>query len=148
MTGTTEMLARYIVNARPADIPVAVEREGKRCLLHWMGCSIGGSREASVDVALAAVRELAGPGTMSVLGRSEKLDPGHAAFINGVSADVLSFSDTHPATLIHAGGVIGSAASFTVLVGLTGFEMLIQALQAYVFTLLAAVYINDAVNAH
>jgi F-type H+-transporting ATPase subunit a len=45
-------------------------------------------------------------------------------------------------------GVIGSAASFTVTVGLTGFEMLIQALQAYVFTLLAAVYINDAVNAH
>jgi F-type H+-transporting ATPase subunit a len=45
-------------------------------------------------------------------------------------------------------GVIGSGASFVVTVGLTGFEMLIQALQAYVFTLLAAVYINDAVNAH
>lgn len=45
-------------------------------------------------------------------------------------------------------GILGSAASFTVTVGLTGFEMLIQALQAYVFTLLAAVYINDAVNAH
>jgi F-type H+-transporting ATPase subunit a len=45
-------------------------------------------------------------------------------------------------------GILGSAASFTVLVALTGFEMLIQALQAYVFTLLAAVYINDAVNAH
>ena len=39
-------------------------------------------------------------------------------------------------------GVLGSAASFVVTVGLTGFEMLIQALQAYVFTLLAAVYIN------
>ncbi len=45
-------------------------------------------------------------------------------------------------------GIIGSAASFTVTVGLTAFELLIQALQAYVFTLLAAVYINDAVNAH
>jgi F-type H+-transporting ATPase subunit a len=45
-------------------------------------------------------------------------------------------------------GMLGSAASFTVTVGLTGFEMLIQALQAYVFTLLAAVYINDAVHAH
>ena len=44
--------------------------------------------------------------------------------------------------------VIGSAASFTVTVGMTAFELLIQALQAYVFTLLAAVYINDAVNAH
>jgi F-type H+-transporting ATPase subunit a len=45
-------------------------------------------------------------------------------------------------------GIIGSGASFVVTVGLTGFELLIQALQAYVFTLLAAVYINDAVNAH
>jgi F-type H+-transporting ATPase subunit a len=45
-------------------------------------------------------------------------------------------------------GIIGSAASYTVAVGLTAFELLIQALQAYVFTLLAAVYINDAVNAH
>ncbi len=45
-------------------------------------------------------------------------------------------------------GILGSGASFAVTVGLTGFEMLIQALQAYVFTLLAAVYINDAVNAH
>ena len=45
-------------------------------------------------------------------------------------------------------GVVGSAASFGVTVGLTGFEILIQALQAYVFTLLAAVYINDALHAH
>jgi F-type H+-transporting ATPase subunit a len=45
-------------------------------------------------------------------------------------------------------GILGSAASFVVTVGLTAFELLIQALQAYVFTLLAAVYINDAVNAH
>ena len=110
MTGVTQALARYIVNARPADVPAPVEREAKRCLLHWIGCSIGGSREASVEVALAAVQDIAGTGAASVLGRSEKLDLAHAAFINGVSADVLSFSDTHPATLIHAGGVIGSAA--------------------------------------
>ena len=45
-------------------------------------------------------------------------------------------------------GIIGSAASFTVTVGMTAFELLIQALQAYVFTLLAAFYINDAVNGH
>jgi len=109
MAATTQILARYIVNAKPADIPAAVEREAKRCLLNWLGCSVAGSREESVDVALAAVREFAGAGNTSVLGRSEKLDLGHAAFINGVSADVLSFSDTHPATLIHAGGVIGSA---------------------------------------
>ncbi len=45
-------------------------------------------------------------------------------------------------------GLLGSAASTVVTIALTGFEMGIQALQAYVFTLLAAVYLNDSVNAH
>ena len=45
-------------------------------------------------------------------------------------------------------GLLGSAASTVVTVALTGFEMGIQALQAYVFTLLAAVYLSDSVNAH
>jgi F-type H+-transporting ATPase subunit a len=44
-------------------------------------------------------------------------------------------------------GIIGSAASFTVAVALTAFEVLIQALQAYIFTLLAAVYISGALHA-
>lgn len=43
-------------------------------------------------------------------------------------------------------GLLGSAASFTVAVALTGFEALIQALQAYIFTLLAAVYIAGALH--
>ena len=44
-------------------------------------------------------------------------------------------------------GIIGSAASFTMAVALTAFELLIQALQAYIFTLLAAVYIAGALHA-
>ncbi|TAK70724.1 MAG: ATP synthase F0 subunit A [Actinomycetota bacterium] len=44
-------------------------------------------------------------------------------------------------------GILGSAASFVVTIALTGFEMLIQALQAYVFTLLTAVYISSALHA-
>jgi F-type H+-transporting ATPase subunit a len=44
-------------------------------------------------------------------------------------------------------GILGSVASFGVAVALTGFEVLIQALQAYIFTLLAAVYISGALHA-
>ena len=43
-------------------------------------------------------------------------------------------------------GIIGSVASFTVAVALTGFEALIQFLQAYIFTLLTAVYISGALH--
>jgi F-type H+-transporting ATPase subunit a len=41
-------------------------------------------------------------------------------------------------------GLLFSAASFTMTVVLTGFEMLIQALQAYIFTILTAQYIGGA----
>ena len=105
----TKILARLIVASTPEDMPQDVLRAAHSCVLHWMGCSIAGSSEPSVDIALAAVSELRTSPQASLLGRSERVDMLNAAFINGVSADVLSFSDTHPATLIHAGGVIGSA---------------------------------------
>jgi F-type H+-transporting ATPase subunit a len=44
-------------------------------------------------------------------------------------------------------GILGSVASFTMAVAITAFEVLIQGLQAYIFTLLAAVYIGSALHA-
>jgi F-type H+-transporting ATPase subunit a len=44
-------------------------------------------------------------------------------------------------------GLLFSAASFLMTVVLTGFEMLIQALQAYIFTILTAQYIGGAYEA-
>jgi F-type H+-transporting ATPase subunit a len=44
-------------------------------------------------------------------------------------------------------GLLFSAASFVMTVVLTGFEMLIQALQAYIFTILTAQYIGGAFEA-
>jgi F-type H+-transporting ATPase subunit a len=44
-------------------------------------------------------------------------------------------------------GLIFAAASFVMTVVLTGFEMLIQALQAYIFTILTAQYIGGAYEA-
>jgi len=104
------MLARFAVESKLSDVPENVIHEAKRAVLNWLGCSIAGSRTASVDSALAAVNDLSGPRLATVLGRTERLDISNAAFVNGVAADVLSFSDTHPATLMHAGGVVGCAA--------------------------------------
>lgn len=44
-------------------------------------------------------------------------------------------------------GAIGSTASFAMTVALTGFEMFIQFLQAFIFTLLTAVYIGGSLHA-
>ena len=49
-----------------------------------------------------------------------------------------------------AGGVAmaGSILPFLALVGLTGLELLVAGLQAYVFTILTCMYLNDALHLH
>lgn len=45
-------------------------------------------------------------------------------------------------------GVLAGVVPFVFVVGLTGFEIFIAMLQAYIFTILTCVYLNDAVNMH
>jgi len=52
---------------------------------------------------------------------------------------------------LNADGVMGpaiSALSFVFIVGVSALELLVCAIQAYVFALLTSLYINDAVNLH
>ncbi|MDB5808467.1 MAG: hypothetical protein JWN94_589 [Betaproteobacteria bacterium] len=105
----TRTLARYIVESNPDDIPDAVVHEARRALLHWIGCSLGGCRHEATETALAAFGEFSGAREATVIGRPERVDLLLAALLNGISADVLGFSDTHLKTVIHPGGVVGPA---------------------------------------
>lgn len=72
-------------------------------------------------------------------------------FANMFAGHLLIVSFSLAAWYLWSPSVIGigsSIASFIIAIALTGFEVLIQALQAYVFTLLTAVYINDSLHAH
>jgi F-type H+-transporting ATPase subunit a len=44
--------------------------------------------------------------------------------------------------------VLITVPSFVLMVGITLLELLVAAIQAYVFALLTSVYLNDAVNLH
>ena len=52
--------------------------------------------------------------------------------------------------LTSAGGIFaaGSVLPFLALIGLTGLEVLVAGLQAYVFTILTCMYLNDALHLH
>jgi len=96
----TRTLARYLVGSRAADLPERVRHEAARALLNFMGCAIGASHYDTTERALAAVRDFAGPPQAGLLGRRERLDILNAALVNGISAHVLDFDDTH-AKAIH-----------------------------------------------
>ncbi len=53
-------------------------------------------------------------------------------------------------TMLSVGGLLGLASvlPFTVVFALTGLEIGVACLQAYVFTILTCIYLNDAINLH
>src|SRR5258707_958006 len=97
----TDRLAEFIVGSRWQDIPPPVRREAMRSILNFVGCALGGAREAAVGPAAGVLRPYFGRAQAGVFGRRERPDALHAAFLNAVTANVLEYDDTHLATVIH-----------------------------------------------
>ena len=105
----TRELARYALDARAADMPDAVRHEALRSILNWVGCAVGGSRHEAVERSLAALLPFSAGAQCTLLGRRERIDALHAALINGMSAHVLDFDDTHLRTLLHPSVPVASS---------------------------------------
>jgi len=105
----TRTLAKFVVDHRFEDIPKKVRHEAARSFLNWVGCAIGASRHETVERALAALSEFAGPREATVLGRHDKLDIMLAALMNGITSHTFDFDDTHLKTVIHPSGPVASA---------------------------------------
>ena len=108
-TDVTRILARYLVTARPEDLPQAVRDHAVRTFLNWLGCGVGAARHEAVDIAVEALAPFRGPAQATVLGREERVDIISAALFNGISSHVFDFDDTHLKTVIHPAGPVASA---------------------------------------
>src|SRR6202035_5519239 len=95
----TRTLARYIVNAKPGDLPAPVRDHAVRTFLNWLGCAVGSSQHEAVDIALKTLTPFAGAAQASILGRTERSDIFTAALVNGISSHVFDFDDTHLKTV-------------------------------------------------
>ena len=105
----TATLAEWVVNLQAPDIPAEVRREGLRTFVNWVGCAVGGAAHETAEHALKAFTPFSGSKTSTVLGRRERLDPAHAALMNGITSHVLDYDDTHLKTILHPAGPVASA---------------------------------------
>ena len=92
--GVTRQLANYILTSRLEEIPSDVRHEARRALINYVGCALGGSDHAAVDIAVKALGPFFGKGDAIVLGRRERADALRAALLNGISSHVHDFDDT------------------------------------------------------
>ncbi len=108
-TEITARLAEYAVTANPAAWPDAVHREALRSFFNVVGCTIGGSRHAMVDIADKTLGAFAGAPRATLFGRGRKADVLHASLINGLASSIYSFDDTHETAVVHPSGPIATA---------------------------------------
>jgi 2-methylcitrate dehydratase PrpD len=102
----TRILAKYVVDAKPADLPEPVRKEAMRTLLNWFAATLGGARSEAVNIAVSALSPFFGNGQARIVGRFENPDMLNAALINGMSSHILDFDDTHLRTVIHPAGPV------------------------------------------
>lgn len=101
MAGTTRILARHVVGAKLADLPEPVRHEGRRALVNYVGCALGGCTDPAVDILHEALDEFSGPREATLFGRTQRADIFQAARWNGLSSALNSFNDTHFSTVAH-----------------------------------------------
>lgn len=105
----TRELAAFATGSRFAALPNSVRTEAARAFLNWMGCVLGGCRDPAVEIAVATVADAGGSPQASIIGHGRRADVASAAFVNCLSSTVLSFDDTHLATVTHPTGPVAAA---------------------------------------
>lgn len=93
-------LADFVAATSWADVE-AQSGEARRSILNFFATALGSARDPVVMAAMRALSPFSGAATATVIGHSEPMDAMCASFLNGVSANLLDFDDTHPETIIH-----------------------------------------------
>jgi 2-methylcitrate dehydratase PrpD len=99
--GTTETLARFVVETKWQDIPDSARHEAKRALLNFFAVALAGCRTEPVAMALKSLAQFSGGRQATVIGRRERIDALSAAFLNAAGANVFDYCDTHLPTVVH-----------------------------------------------
>ncbi len=120
-----EHLGRFVAASRWEELSHAVRHEGKRSLLNFIGCALGVAHESPIEMALRVLLPVSGENRVTVLGRTENLDPLGAAFVNAIGGNLLDYDDTHLRTVIHPSAPVAPAAlALAEQRGLSGAAML------------------------
>jgi 2-methylcitrate dehydratase PrpD len=120
-----EQLGRFVAASQWETLPPRVVHEAKRSLLNFIGCALGVAHTPPIEMAMRVLLPAAGSERVTVIGRTERLDPFGAAFINAVGANLLDYDDTHLRTVIHPTAPVAPVAlALAEQRGLTGAAML------------------------
>lgn len=96
-----ERLLSFLLDTSFEDLPPEIILQAKRCMVDWIGVTLGGLHHSSISILIQTVKELGGRRQATILGTPIKTSVLHAALVNGAMSHVLDFDDTHLRALMH-----------------------------------------------
>lgn len=105
----TRQLAAYVAAARASDLPAPVVRETTRSFVNISGCTLGGARHATVEIAWRALEPFQGKPQATLIARGARTDALTACLINAHASSAHTFDDTHAEAIVHASGPVFAA---------------------------------------
>lgn len=94
-------IGAFAAGIRPGGLPDAIAHEAKRSILNFFAGAISVAQQPVIETAVGVLDEFSGPRTATLIGRSERMDPLSASFVNCITANLLDYDDTHLRTVIH-----------------------------------------------
>lgn len=113
----TRHVAEHISQSQWSALPQDVAAHALRSWVNFVGCAAGGSQHEAVERAERALCRSGDRGLSTVIGRSTLANAQLSALLNGISASVYAFDDTHAQAMVHSSSIVGSA-----LIGLAGTQ--------------------------
>jgi 2-methylcitrate dehydratase PrpD len=98
----TRKVAEFAVETEFKDLPMDVIEKVKLCVLDFMGCALGGSREKEIEV-LANLVKTGGVEESTIIGFGFKVPMANAGLVNGAMGHALQIDDGDRFTLAHLG---------------------------------------------
>ena len=105
----SQLLAKAMATARPADLPPQVIEDTCRAILDWLGSALAGALEPPARMAQQVVAGLGASDEATVFAAGRAAAAG-AALANGVGSHILELDDLHKGSTMHAAAPIIPAA--------------------------------------
>jgi len=118
-------LSEFAAGLRFSEVPEGARYATRRLLINTVALATAAARRTSVEMVLRLQQELGSPEMVAVLGRPERLSLFGAPVINGMSAHVDDFDDTHLPTIVHPGApVVPAVLALAEHRGIDGHEVM------------------------
>lgn len=104
----SERLVHFLYKLNYDDLPEAVIRQAKRCLLDYLGVVLAGAATETADKMRTFLSKFNDGGKITAIGYRRRTDIFKAALVNGITSHILELDDGNRHSIVHSGSAVFS----------------------------------------